>query len=235
MHTLWPQPKTVSLPELHAEAVTIRAGIVADHSRWSSTAVSGSVSGSVYNGNGGVSGSISSTVTDHQRIFIHFPDDGTEMALRCDDWNLDVRAGHCLVVAFGGRMPTRADDTVVVLNAHTRVVAPGDDLNAGRLARRFASTSTIGLWFWRLVALGLAFMSGLLVLAWLDARGEDDPSLPAIIVGGVVLFTVGRWISRTAKNAMLRRLGREVRAAVSPALEQVAAEIPRPAPAMASA
>lgn len=236
MHHHWPQPRTLSIPDLDADAITIRAGIVADHSQWSSTAVSGSVSGSVYNGNGGVSGSISSTVTDHQRVFIHFPDDGTEMALSCDDWNLDVRPGHCLIVAFGGQSGTNPKDAMVAFNAHTRLANPGDDLKAGRLAQNFASRDSGALWFWRLIAWALA-LPGFAFTAWLATLDEDGwvIAILALLPTVAILNFITLPIARCAKRAWLRRLGREVRAALSPALEQVAAEIPRPAPAMASA
>mgnify|MGYP001265823878 CR=1 FL=1 len=229
MNSLWPRTEVLNLPELEAQGIRLKVGVVIGQSRWSSTSVKGSVGGSVYNGNGGVSGSISSTVTDHQRVFVHFPQDGVEVAFEWDEWDFNVREGHRLALAIDPQQDERA---CFAYNFDTRQVGPKQPIKTGAVVANVARTFRGDLWFWRFLAAAVtvtpaAFFS----LMAINQRGDEGAMWFCAIFG--VLGTLGAWtflagpLARGAKRVYQRRLGRRVRKALLPHAHRLAESLPR--------
>lgn len=234
MPTNWPQDAVVDVPSLQARAVRLQAGIVASAERWSSTQVSGSVGGSVYNGTGAVTGSVSSRTTQHQRVYVHFPQTGREAALNLDDWNFDARPGHAVILVVPPQRRRAGEAPVLIHNVSTGRAGPEDRLITGRAARRFARIPAFRLWLSRAVALGLAFAPAAYVElarpAFARRLKESEGHLlaAASVVVLLALLTLPLW--RAAKRAHLRRLGRALDEALQPHIDSIAAQVPRAAP-----
>lgn len=231
MPAQWPQEQSFDVPALAVRGVRLRAGVVVNAERWSSTRVSGSVGGSVYNGTGGVSGSISSKTTQHQRVYIHYPSSGQESALNLDDWQFDVRSGHTVIVVLPPENRRGSDHPVLVHNVNTGQTGPHDMLTAGRVARRFASAPKAGLWFWRAVALALAVAPA----AYIEVaspefarRMKDNQVYMLQLVSIVVLLliaTLPLW--RAAKRAYLRGLGRRLARSLRDPIAALGQSVPK--------
>lgn len=180
MSSYWPETESLDIPHLDARGIRLRVGMVTGQSRWSSTSVKGSIGGGMYNGTGSVHGSVSSTVTNHQRVFVHFPEDSSEVALEWDDWNFDIREGHTLILACG---PTD-DRACLAYNADTRQPGPKNSLKIGEIATSYARTFALDLWFWRLIAIGMVVAAGALIFGIFHGM---FPYAHEAVKGGLVL------------------------------------------------
>lgn len=227
MSSYWPETESIDLPHLNAQGIRLRVGMVAGQSRWSSTSVNGSMGGSMYNGNGYVGGSISSSVTNHHRVFVEFPEDSSEVSLDWDDWDFDVRDGQVLILACGP-----ADDRAcLAYNAHTRQTGPKNSLKIGEHAATYAQTYAFDLWFWRLISFGIVVGSGVLGFVALREMIPVAPPWSGLVVG--ICGCVGGWLAiagplaHGAGRVYRRRLGRKLRKALLPEMERAASRVPR--------
>mgnify|MGYP001179135558 CR=1 FL=1 len=227
MSSYWPETESIDLPHLDARGIRLRIGVVAGQSRWSSTSVKGSVGGSIYNGNGYVGGSVSSTITNHQRVFIEFPEDSSEVSLEWDDWDFDVRDGQVLVLASG----PDDDRACLVYNTNTRQAGPRKSLQTGEIAERYARTFAVDLWFWRLVAIGMVVGAGALavyIFSEMFPYAHVGAKAGAGVVGSLAcLFILAAPLAVWAGRVYRRRLGRRLRKALLPEMERAAGRVPR--------